>query len=380
MLKKQLLVWAIILCFCKLNAQSIILVSNGGGIYSLDINSVSCTTQLINNFGCGGSPFSAALFKDTLYYVSFDPTTHAPTLFQSILNNNSYCKKFKIDNIPNNLTVDSAGIVYWQGADAPVELFSFNPHTGALINHGQMNYASSGDLIFYNGKLFLASEGLVEVNVQKPEDSKIYMSTGNHSFYGLINIPVGCNKNQVFGIETKGTGESDLIEIDMENKKIGSIFCTIPFDVYDAASITETGIVKGISVASLQVHPDCGINGHSGSININAVSASPGVINIYLNGKATDNTGVFKNLLPGNYNFHIVSSEGCTIDTIINIVQSAQLNFSVKTLPDTCSAGKGIIFINPLGNYGALTYYLNDEIQPSNIYNNLQSNTYKNKC
>ncbi len=388
MLKKQLLVLIIISCVGDLAAQSVVLVANGGSLYSFNVNPVSCSSNLLlNTSPCSGSPFSAALYKDTLYYSNVDPITSRYTVFQTVLGNNSYCKEFSIFSNPNNLTVDSSGIVYWIDSESR-NLFSLNPHLDTIINHGQVNFVPAGDLIFYEGKLYLAawSDGLIEINIQNPGESKIYMNTGEHSFWGLINIPVGCNKNQVFGIESNLMGESRLIKIDMENKTIGDVFCTVPFDVIDAASITETGIFKGISIASLTVHPDCGLIAHSGSINIKALSASPGNISFFLNGKATDNTGIFKNLSAGSYSFHIVSSEGCAIDTSIDIAQSAQLNFSVEIVPDTCNAGKGIIFINPSANSGTLTYYLNDRIQLSNIYNNLQTSTYKigvedgNKC
>ncbi|WP_170971193.1 T9SS type B sorting domain-containing protein [Ilyomonas limi] len=322
-------------------------------------------------FPCNTTPFSIALYKDTVYGNAYDPETSQEVIFKSVLGNNAYCEKINIPVDANNLTVDSAGVLYWVGTYN--NLYSYNPHSAVLNNHGYIPFNSAGDLMFYKGQLYLAADygALVAVDIPHPGNSEVYMNTG-HAFYGLVNIPVGCNQNGVFGID-----DNSLVEIDMEHKTVGEVYCSVPFTVYDAASITETGIVEGVSVSSIAVHPDCDINGNSGKITINALSASPGTIDIFMNGKPTDNTGIFKNLAAGSYNFHLVSREGCTIDTLVKLQKSTPINLLIKTLPDTCSAAIGSIAINPAADYGTLIYYLNDIAKTSNFYDSLKGGIYK---
>jgi hypothetical protein len=312
-------------------SQNIILAS-GNELLSLDLDLGICATKAIKT-SCNPYFFSAALFKDTLYYTGSD--FH---IYMSVLGDSTICKTFNISTGSNALTVDKEGNLYWLG-DVTGDLIKFNPHTEKQEDLGHVKYPSAGDLMFYKDKLYLASDNLnlVEINLQNPERSTVYMSTQGYSFFGLINIPFGCNQNKVFGVEpdTSNTNVCHLIEVDMENKKIERIFCSIPYAILDAASITENGTYEGININSVNVYSDCIPGSHNNSIVVNATTASNDSINFSLNDTLKNITGIFQNLGKGIYHIH-AETDGCTADTIVAIKDVIPPELEIGILSPDC--------------------------------------------
>lgn len=151
----------------------------------------------------------------------------------------------------NAMTSDKNGTLYWVSGNALYRLPNGWANPEML---GTLPYTSAGDLIFFGDKLLLAANpnqsspnfSLVEVNIASPANSTIYMETPGYAFWGIMNISSGCNENKVYAIANSmmGTG-SDIVELDMVNKKVLGVFCSVNFVVYDAASATETGELKG---------------------------------------------------------------------------------------------------------------------------------------
>jgi len=225
----RLVLGPFILLFACINfsfSQNIILTT-GNDLLSLDPGSGACTVREIKT-SCSPLFLSAALFKDTLYYIGSDFHIN-----MFVLGDTTTCNSFNVITRSNALTTDKEGNLYWF-ADTSGNLIKFNPHTGSQDDLGHVNYPSAGDLMFYKDKLYLASynANLVEINLQDPASSTVYMNTPGHSFFGLVNIPIGCNQNNVFGVEADATDLrlSHLVEIDMENKKIGKtiMICSMP--------------------------------------------------------------------------------------------------------------------------------------------------------
>lgn len=350
------------LLFCLLNplmltGQKAIVVSGNGLFYELDLTNGNCQTKQINPFCNLNLPgFSVAQYKNKVYYNS------GGSLYETDLANPALCRSMGVLVSANSMTADKNGTLYWVNGNELMRL----PAGWAQPEYlGTLPYLSAGDLMFYGDKLFLAAApsggtnnfSLVEVNISSPANSKVYMETPGYDFYGLINIAEDCNTNKVYAITTSTSGPgSDIIEINMEAKTIMGKVCSIDVNVYDAASITETGEVRGVNINDLTVKPQCENTG-LGEISVAATSATNGVqLSFSFNGNPATATGVFSNIPAGNYPIKITSSDGCYKDTFAIVPFIEKLEVSTLPKPDTCGALKGSVTINGISHHTGFRY------------------------
>ena len=220
----------------KAQAQPIILTGTNGQFFSMDMSSGTCTGIPVNPAPCG-SGYSAALFKDTLYF-----NTGNGELYKYVMGAGSTCQQ--IYNAANStvLTVDTTGNIWWVDQNTN-ELTVFNPHMGIADTLGLLNYSPSGDLIFYNQLLIMSSAGaLINVNMTNPGQSTVYMETPQYEFWGLANLSTSCNQHIIYGFQSSTNSNSTaVVAIDMFARSIIGTYCTLPFNVLDAASRGEDG-------------------------------------------------------------------------------------------------------------------------------------------
>lgn len=90
-------------------------------------------------------------------------------------------------------------------------------------------------------------------------------------------------------------------------------------------------------------------------------TGGPGSRTYTLAGFASNTTGQFSNIPPGNYNFSITDSVGCTSNGIISIPQGvSNAQFNVTVQPASCNANDGSITITPQdAQSGVFQYSLN---------------------
>ena len=352
----------IIIFFClRANAQKIILIGSDSintQFYSLDISSGNCSATLLHVSDCNyqqdGALYSDAIFKDTLYF-----TTTSGGLYRTVLGNPSSCMKIASGIVSVVLTVDKNGLLYYISEDD--NLVRYDPHNNITDSLGILNYHPSGDLVFYNDTLLLAaSEGFINVNIANPPQSTVYIPTPGNNFYGLVNISTGCNQNKIFGFQPSDSNySSTLVQLNVITKSVGSTFCTLPFVVQDAASITETGSYAGVNVDSIQ-RPPCSGTETSTSIQVYASSASADSFIYTLNNIISNSTGLFTGLTNGVYKIHIQTSEGCFTDTTIHINLSEKISVNIFTKTDTCSLQNGIISITQTSGLTPLQFSLDN--------------------
>lgn len=380
MIRMRLLVFisfllSVFLSHYQVNGQSAILVASDGKFYDFDIvNGVCRTTEKTNICNLNVRGFSVAQYKNKLYY-----NTGAGDLYETDLQNPALCKLMSVRTTgANAMTTDKNGTLYWVSGNILFRLP--NGWTNAELL-GVMPFNAAGDLIFYGDKLLMAADNngpnrnfcLVEVNITSPADSKVYMETPGYNIYGIMNISNGCNENKVYVTSNSlfGTG-SDIVELDMVNKRLVGVFCTVPFQVFDAASITESGELKGININNIAVKPECA-NAGLGEITVAATSASASskLFFSYNNNPATE-SAVFTNLPTGNYPIRVTSSDGCLKDTFAVVSYVDRLKVSMATVPDTCGALKGSVSISNLSNHTGMRFSLdNAAYVAGNIFNNL---------
>lgn len=352
-------------------SQNIILTT-GHSLLSLNTDSGFCAVKEIR-ISCDQIFLSAALFKDTLYYIG-----SGNHIYVSVLADPAFCRTLGVRTGSNALTVDKEGNLYLF-EDNTGNLIKFDPHKGTQEDLGHVNYSSAGDLVFYKDKLFLAAYdfNLVEINLQNPELSTVYMSTQRHSFLGLVNIPVGCSQNKVFGVEPDSSNLtlSHLVEIDMEHKTIGQTLCSVPYSILDAASITENGTYK-VNINSVNIQPACIPGSHNNSIDVNATTASGDSIHFLLDDTVKNITGIFQNLSKGNYHFY-VEAAGCTADTIVAIEDVILPELKVNILPPDCfNQSNGSIQLNTTNNSLFTTNLNSSPFTDKYFYPGLAQGTY----
>jgi len=373
-LKPALAIFLILSClqgsFCS--AQKIVVCANYE-LYSMDVSSGNCKLKKITT-GCFANQaiFSVAMLKDTLYFF-----TTSGGLFRQVINDPSSCKMVLNYVGGNALTISKEGIIYYV---TDFFLFSINPADGREVQIGRIPYQSAGDLIFYKGKLLMASTaGIVEVDIQQPVKSKLLMSTESYNFFGLVSVPDGCKGNKVYGISANDP-YSYLYELDIENKKVLSQKCALDMLVLDAASITESGNTEGVNVNDITVSQFCNA-GDKGSIKVNATTASQSGLSYTLNGNAGNTSGIFNDLDKGEYLIRITSSNGCLKDTSVNIRNAALQSVSFETFEDTCNNGKGAIRFSGSTAYPPLSFSLNGNAFSNKVfYDSLAAGSYQLKA
>jgi gliding motility-associated-like protein len=307
-------------------------VNTQQGIFQLTGGPGKPDRLLINNdCGIDSTILSIAMYKDTVYY-----NTWAGEL-----------KRFK-PGVPGScetliesgfsytaMTVDKNGIIY-MGTEL---LAKYNPHTRQLTHLGRMPFFSAGDMIFFKDKLLLAgwdpydwSAGIFEIDPDNLLASKLYMSTP--PFIGLLSFPVPCSNSRYFGLSSGNTNNTQLTELDLFNKKVIGSACSIPMNILDAASNTETGPGNGISINSIvKTNPD-NCQSNAGSIIITASSANGPVTYTLVNSGLSQLDGKFANLRGGLYNFRIANADGCTKDTSIVLTENSSFGCSDIFIPN----------------------------------------------
>lgn len=323
------------------HAQKVVVCDQSGLLYNMDID--NCTFTPINDWGNAfGNAFSIALYKDTLYVLNTNGQ-----LYSMVMNQPASCKFITNSAASNAMTVDEAGMLYIFDNG----IVRIDPHDGTRVNLGKPGfYYPSGDLFFYNKKMYMATgNGIVEINLNDPSKSFVYIPTSGNSFFGLVNVPAGCNSNKVYGIT------NSLYEIDMINKTVSSTpKCVVPqnITIFDAASITENGYNEGVNIDSLFLTHICTPGNTSGNITVKAGTAAQNATLSYsLNGNITNSTGIFPSLIEGTYSIKVTSSNGCFKDTSATLIKGPKPDLLITPVPDTCASGVGSVTLqSTIGN------------------------------
>ena len=332
--------------FCLLFILTMRSISSGQSIVFCDnydlyeIVDGACTYQGLNQtciappgpFG-GPSLYSLARFKDTIYML-----TTMNDLYRTTINAPGACTY--IAHIPTNITAlslcaDKQGLLY---GIADRTLYRFDPHSSRMELLGDVPVPPSGDMVFYRDTLLYASyAGIYSINISSPRDSRLFMGTGNYLFYGLVSIPVDCQRNKLYGLGfIAGQVYPDLVEMNPETRVVVGAQCNIPYYILDAASPVENGTTLGVTIDSIILQSPCG-TATTGSAQILAYTAANGSLTYTLDGTMINTTGRFENLAPGSHQLHISNQNGCNADSSFTLTQGLSAVFSARPVdPDDC--------------------------------------------
>jgi gliding motility-associated-like protein len=331
-------------------------VNTALGLFQLNGNPANAERVFIpNSCGNDNGMLSIAVYKDTVYY-----NTWMGELKRFKIGVPGSCETLLTDHaLYNAMTVDKNGIIYM----ASSELVRYDPHTRQLTDLGLMPFNSMGDLVFYKDKLLLAgwdtddwSTGIYEIDIDNPGNSKLYMETP--PFIGLLSYPVICGGSRYFGLMADNMGTTKLIELDMPNKTVIGPTCSIPMDILDGASGTESGWDNKVAIRSLAIHNSC--QSSTGSVQMTADYPGTGTISYTLDNGTTNTTGLFSNLASGEHHLKALTTGGsCFADTTFTIEAGYTLVTGVtKSNPDKCANVDGRISIHASLANGAVSYTL----------------------
>jgi gliding motility-associated-like protein len=291
------------------------------GIFQLTGGPGNSSRVAIDN-GCGvdNNILSLAMYKDTVYYNTWSGELKrfkmgVPGSCETLIDGgNSY----------NAMTIDKNGILYM----ATEELVRYDPYSKQLTNLGRMPFFSGGDMLFFNNKLLLAgydpydwSSGIFEIDINNFNNSKLYMSTP--AYIGLLSYPVPCGKSRHFGLTSNNTGTTQFTELDLANKLIVGESCSMPLDILDAGSSTETGLDDAVRFNSVQITKLR--QASTGYVQVAAFYTIPGTITYTLDNSITNTTGTFTNISVGQHHITAKAPGGlCSADTVIIVSNIAE--------------------------------------------------------
>jgi gliding motility-associated-like protein len=271
----------------------------------MDMSSGTCTGIPVNPAPCAFA-FSTALFKDTLYF-----TTGNGELYEYVMGAGSACHQIYSGANSEVLNVDTTGNIWWIDENSN-ELTVFNPHTGIAHALGRLNYYPSGDLLFYNQLLIMSSAGaLINVNMANPGQSTVYMETPQYGFWGLANVSTSCSQHIIYGFQSSTNNSTAVVAIDMLARSIIGTYCTLPFEVFDAASSGEDGGGGMIPVDIFPVGDTVSCIGRPLSLD----AGNPGSTYLWDNGSTARNRTVNTD---GTYWVTVTNLAGCSaLDSIV---------------------------------------------------------------
>jgi gliding motility-associated-like protein len=313
----------------KINAQSFYVAT---GFYELK------KATLINNNittvdvgGCKlGNFFSIAVAGSKLYYFDSLGGLYTADIIDGQTPVLTNCRLIAPYIFSNALTVDKSGIVYYVVFS---DLYSYNPATATETYLGAIPYSSSGDLVFYNNELYMASGyGIVKVSISYPESSYLYIPTNNSGF-GLTTIVVnGIKKLYSLTGNMNDYSLTDVVEMDMENRREKGVVGQLPYVAYDAGSGEEVGDIPVITITDIKVNQKCEVF-NKAKVEV-LIPAHANSYTFELSTGEANTTGVFDNVVPGNYKV-IIRSNG-----------NESPGIQIFTVPDYTIAGLTITSIN----------------------------------
>lgn len=149
----------------------------------------------------------------------------------------------------NSMVADSNKFIYAAGNLHNVSyLYKYDIELQTFETLGNIpSYIATGDLFFYNNRLFLAAldtstskSCIIEINMVDTQQSCYFMDLNNINVYGAFSVNYGnYSKAYILTEWTLNTESSSLIEIDMENKEIGDVIRTYDHIIYGAATFYD---------------------------------------------------------------------------------------------------------------------------------------------
>ena len=231
-LRSPILYVAGLLLFTSVSNAQVYYYNSGPLLYSLSINQCACNSTLIGTLidvstGAVLSPPDIAICPNgKLYITAFstlyevDPATGSSTpVFSGLPAGDAIA-----------MACSNTGLLY--GVNINGELIEMDIGTNTATNLGSTGFFPSGDMVLYNGNLYMSSpSGLVQIDIMNPGNSfLLYPGTASASF-GLSIFNENCNT-------LLASNNSDLYLLNLDDGS-EAYFCTLSGLVWGMTSVIE---------------------------------------------------------------------------------------------------------------------------------------------
>lgn len=347
-------------------AQTFLANNSNGNLISLDIN--GCTTSTILNIG---SYTDIASHPDGFLYAvksngqlyRLDSTTGAADLITTFTGNSYYA-----------LTADAAGNIF--AASGSGNLVSYNPATGTNTNYPNMGYDASGDLTFYQGEMYMATDDntMVKIDPDNPSNNSVFIdfATANVTIYGIVSTVNDCDV-QTYALSNDNS--SRIFEIDWENQSFNYV-CSVPHKIYGGSSEFEfNASAENIQVADIDIQVDCGDSSADVVITATTVNNS---LTYSLNNMSAQSSNAFQNVPFGNNTLLITDDIGCSKTVEFTADPPSNINIDNLQINNiACNQTSGSILIEASSSDGGVMYSLDGiNFSTNNFFENLPADDY----
>jgi len=351
-----------------IKAQDIFLSTLNGLLYSLDLS--DCSYQQI-----GAMPVSSTDISfhpnGNLYCVTstgqlyeINPLTGASTFLHMFEPGAS--------QLYTALTISAEGIFYACGLGGDLWRYDLVSDAGTFV--GNVGFGAEGDLTFYDGELYMASENdnIVRVDIQVPSNSVIAVN-GNvpGRIFGVVSFAESCDEISVYALTDNA---ANVYEVNFDNSSL-DFYCSIPLQVSGGASTFEFLGSNPVYIDEVAVD---GFNCESadGAISITA-SGGVGALTYSLDGSDFQTSPNFANLPLMTYTIYVADEVGCVrTQELIPAADVPAFN-EVRITNTTCGLVNGQIEVVVAGGLEPYEFYVNGLLSSSLTVTDLPAGNYQ---
>ena len=260
-------------------------------------------------------------------------------------------------------------------------LWSTSDGSGLLISEPNQSGLSAGtySLLVMDslGCMWQSSYTLVQPNAIQVQDSIVAPTChfNNGGTDGSIQIAVtGGTTPFSFSWTTSDGSGIDPTAQNQNNLNAGNYALTVT-DANNCSTTAEYIVTQPaeLNLSLFTIDANCSTN-ENGSITMSATGGtSPYTYTVV----GTNTNGEFTDLVAGTYNASVVDSLGCTLDTVVQILNAGDI--AVDTVNEkmvSCHNGSDGVIEVILNNSGAYTFTLNDSTNSTGIFNSLSAGDY----
>ncbi|WP_316811411.1 gliding motility-associated C-terminal domain-containing protein [Pedobacter heparinus] len=372
--KLKLLCFVLLVCCFTTEAQTFYVsapksptnITTGSDIYKVTVTANGLVSELLTNCSPNDQFFSIAMNKTGFYWL------RSPYLYKGDLNANALinCQILAGGTTGSSaLTIGPDNRAYYSSN----RLYATDLTTLQTVSLGPMNYTPTGDMCFFSGSLYMAAnQGIIKVDITDPTKSYVYLPLSpNLNMFGLVSVATSLHKNTVYGLCSVGNNQTDVLELDLENKQIIGVVGTLPYAILDAASPVEDGSITGIELDKIEITQDCSAPNKA----IVEILTKPHLeeFTYVLNG-ISNTTGKFTGIDPGTYTMNITSASDQFSSTItVGTYDLRKPDYSWQRKNEMCGIAGEITFTSPEPNSTYQVKYNNTSYPINHTFMGLNS-------
>ena len=269
----------------------------------------------------------------------------------------------------NSMTANNDGLIYVTGDFG--DFYSYNLQTEQEIFYGVIPNTPSGDFTFYQGNLYVATDGsgddIIQVNITNPSSSQIVINQNLiGDIFGIVSDAFDCSDVTSYAMSIDVDIEStNIYQIDFESSSL-QFLCEIGVQVGGGASTYEFLSSTAISIDNIIADLPTSCFGEDGYIEVIA-SGGIGLLEYSLNGIDFQSNNQFTNLSTEMYVVTIRDENNCITVREIDLRIPPLVIDEVIMGGDECDEVQRSFTIRLLDDSRLMTVTVNDSIVQSNL-------------